>query len=210
MYEIILQNWNIFTRNTTKLSAVACKPHGICDESRCRALDISLLGGPRLLSFWYTDLWYKCKHAILIPRIYLRKSWWRHQMEPFSALLDICAGISPGTGESPAQRPVTRGFDVFFDLRLNNGWVNNPKTGDLRRYRAHYDVTVMMFTWFTLCYVLLCLYSIRFSISSAMPPLTLRNHMIAPVPARESQMIWINPPHECKGTHNTTTYNIVH
>ena len=26
---------------------------------------------------------------------------------------------SPGTGEFPAQRPVTRSFDVFFDLRLN-------------------------------------------------------------------------------------------
>ena len=24
-----------------------------------------------------------------------------------------------------------------------NGWVNNRETGDLRRYRAHYDVSVM-------------------------------------------------------------------
>ena len=45
--------------------------------------------------------------------------WWRHQMETFSALLAICAGNSPVTGELPAQRPVTRSFDVFFDLRLN-------------------------------------------------------------------------------------------
>ena len=45
--------------------------------------------------------------------------WWRHQMETFSALLAICAGNSPVYGEFPAQRPVTRGFDVFFDLRLN-------------------------------------------------------------------------------------------
>ena len=35
-------------------------------------------------------------------------SWWRHQMETFS-----------GPGEFPTQRPVTRSFDVFFDLRLN-------------------------------------------------------------------------------------------
>ena len=42
-------------------------------------------------------------------------------MEAFSALLAICAGNSPVTGEIPAQRPVTRGFDVFFDLRLNCG-----------------------------------------------------------------------------------------
>ena len=25
-----------------------------------------------------------------------------------------------------------------------NGWVNNREAGDLRRHRAHYDVTVMM------------------------------------------------------------------
>ena len=40
-------------------------------------------------------------------------------METFSALLAICAGNSPVTGEFPAQRPVTRSFRVFFDLRLN-------------------------------------------------------------------------------------------
>ena len=40
-------------------------------------------------------------------------------MEPFSALLAICAGNSPVPGEFPALRPVTRSFDVFFDLRLN-------------------------------------------------------------------------------------------
>ena len=41
--------------------------------------------------------------------------WWRHQMEKFSALLALCQG-SHG---SPSQRPVTRRFDVFFDLCLN-------------------------------------------------------------------------------------------
>ena len=40
-------------------------------------------------------------------------------MEAFSALLAICAGNSPIPGEFPEQRPVTRSFDVFFDLRLN-------------------------------------------------------------------------------------------
>ena len=48
----------------------------------------------------------------------LMTSWWRHQMETFSALLALCAGNSPVTGEFPSQRPVTRSFDVFFDLRL--------------------------------------------------------------------------------------------
>ena len=45
--------------------------------------------------------------------------WWRRQMETFSALPALCASNSPVTGEFPSQRPVTRSFDVFFDLRLN-------------------------------------------------------------------------------------------
>ena len=49
----------------------------------------------------------------------IKSPWWRHQMETFSAQLAICAGNSPVPGEFPAQRPVTRSLDVFFDLRLN-------------------------------------------------------------------------------------------
>ena len=54
--------------------------------------------------------------------------------------------FSPVPGEFPSQRPVTRSFNVFFDLRLNkpiNHWVNNREAGDLRRYRTHYDVILM-------------------------------------------------------------------
>ena len=46
-------------------------------------------------------------------------AWLRHQMDTFSALLAICAGNSLVTGEFPEQRPVTKSFYVFFDLRLN-------------------------------------------------------------------------------------------
>ena len=68
-------------------------------------------------------------------------SWWRHQMETFSALLAICAGNSPVTSEFHAQRPVTRSFDVFFDLRLNKrfskhlwgSWYETPSC-PLRRH----------------------------------------------------------------------------
>ena len=68
-------------------------------------------------------------------------SWWRHQMEPFSALLALCVGNSPVTGESPAQRPVTRSFHAFFDLRLNKrlskhswGWWFETLSRSLRRH----------------------------------------------------------------------------
>ena len=50
---------------------------------------------------------------------YIESSWWRHQVETFSALLALCAGNSPVPDEFPAQRPVKRSFDVFFDLRPN-------------------------------------------------------------------------------------------
>ena len=61
----------------------------------------------------------KCKsdHEDKIPA--KTSPWWRHQLETFSALLASCAGNSPVSGEFPAQKPVTRSFDVFFDLRLN-------------------------------------------------------------------------------------------
>ena len=56
---------------------------------------------------------------VRLIQINSHRSWWRHQMETFSALLTICAGNSPVPSEFPGQRPVTRNFDVFFDLRLN-------------------------------------------------------------------------------------------
>ena len=46
-------------------------------------------------------------------REYRSNSRWRHQLETFSAILAFCVGISPVTGEFPAQRPVTRSFDVL-------------------------------------------------------------------------------------------------
>ena len=39
-------------------------------------------------------------------------------METFSPLLALWAGNSPVSSEFPAQMPVTRSFDVFFDVRL--------------------------------------------------------------------------------------------
>ena len=49
-------------------------------------------------------------------------------METFSALLAICGRNSPVTDEFPAQRPVTRIFDVFFDLRLYE-WLSKHSWG---------------------------------------------------------------------------------
>ena len=66
-------------------------------------------------------------------------AWWRHQMETFCALLALCVGKSPVTGEFPSQRP------VMFSLICagTNDWVNNRGAGELKRHSVHYDVTVM-------------------------------------------------------------------
>ena len=48
------------------------------------------------------------------------------------------------TGEFPSQRPVIRSYDAFFDLRLNKRLINSRDADDLRRHRAHYDVSVMI------------------------------------------------------------------
>ena len=63
-------------------------------------------------------------------------------MKTFPALLAICARNSPVSGDFPAQRPVTRNFDVFFDLRLNKrlskqswGWWFDTLSRPLWRHR---------------------------------------------------------------------------
>ena len=53
-------------------------------------------------------------------------TWWRHQMETFSALLALCAWNSPVPVNFSAQRPVTCSFDVFFDLHLNKRLIKQP------------------------------------------------------------------------------------
>ena len=65
-------------------------------------------------------------------------SWWRLQMETFCALLAICAG------NSPAHKGQWRRALMFSLMCVwINGGVNNREAGDLRHYRAHYDVSVM-------------------------------------------------------------------
>ena len=57
----------------------------------------------------------KIHGANIGPTWVLSAPWWRLQMVTFSALLALCVGNSPVSGEFPSQRPVTRSFDVFFD-----------------------------------------------------------------------------------------------
>ena len=65
-------------------------------------------------------LWCQCERVVeRTVNIFNALTWWRHEMETFSALLALCAGDLPVIGEFLSQRPVARSFDVFFDLRLD-------------------------------------------------------------------------------------------
>ena len=79
------------------------------------------------------------------PQIHDDVIEWKHfpRYWPFVRGIHRSPVNSPVPVKFPTQRPVTRSFGVFFDLPLNNGWVNNREAGDLRRYGAHYDVSVM-------------------------------------------------------------------
>ena len=107
---------------------------------------------------WYTEYKQPLSHAIECGRFWsqimdcgrkkildaLGKMPTYHDdvIETVSALLDICAGNSSVSGEFPAQRPVTRGFDVFFDLRPDKqlskqswGWWFETPSHSLWRHR---------------------------------------------------------------------------
>ena len=61
-------------------------------------------------------------------------------METFSALLAICAGNSPVTGDKGQLRGALMSS---WTCAWINSWVNIGEAGDLRRHRTHYDVIVM-------------------------------------------------------------------
>ena len=102
----------------------------------------SSLHKPLHCCIWYCVIFHRVKTVSEV-------SWWRHQMETFSALLAICAGNSPVHGEFPAQRPVTRNFDVYFDMHPNNrlskqswGWWFETQSRPLWRHRNDVDSTM--------------------------------------------------------------------
>ena len=104
--------------------------------------------------------------------------WWRHEMETSSALLAIRAGNSPVPGEFPAQRPVTRSFDLFIDLRLNKllskqswGWWFETPSRPLWRHHNGGNTTL-----YTICFS----YAIKVSSVFSLPLLCYIQHCVIP------------------------------
>ena len=70
----------------------------------------------------------------------LASSWWRHDMETFSALLALCKGT---TGNR--WIPLTKGqWCIFVMFCLMSAWTNSREAGELRFLDAH--LTVYPFT----------------------------------------------------------------
>ena len=68
-------------------------------------------------------------------------SWWRHQMETFSAFWPFVRGMHRPPVDSP-HKGQWRGAFIF--SWSANGWANTRDAGDLKHHLAHYDVTVMV------------------------------------------------------------------
>ena len=79
-------------------------------------------------------------------------SWWRHQIETFSALLAFVRGIHQPPVNSP-HKGQGRGALMFSLIcAWIHGWVSNPDAGAWRSHHAHYDVTVIFYTFVNLHY----------------------------------------------------------
>ena len=120
--------FTVCSRTIARFENIHCSRHNECGGvSNHQRLDCLLnrLFRRRSKKTWKIHRWpwIICQEAVCPWRhdkhvIVLTQSRWRHQMETFSALQALCAGNSQVSGEFPAQRRVTRTFDVFFDLHL--------------------------------------------------------------------------------------------
>ena len=102
----------------------------------------------RLSMYWYPAIrwWYPVgAHDDVIK--------WKH----FLRYWPFMQGIHRSPVNSP-HKGQWRGASMFSLICVwINGWVNNREAGDLRRYRAHYDVNVMIIRIFiTLCPTIFC------------------------------------------------------
>ena len=138
-----IKHWEYFSRNSTEftvahidtwrhtLGLVSCNHDMwhiiICILIRC---NLTLVGlncfeeAYKYVAIFYHCSILRCNRLLKPPH---PKTWWRHQMETFSALLALCAGNSLFTCEFPSQRPVTRSLDVFFDLRLQKRLIKQSR-----------------------------------------------------------------------------------
>ena len=86
-------------------------------------------------------------HTGTIIQVFILITWWRHQMQTFSALLALCEGNPTVIVGFPRKWQWLRYLLFSLICAWTNSWANNLDAGDLRRHRVHYDVTVMKATF---------------------------------------------------------------
>ena len=91
---------------------------------------------------WTNSLYYMLRSTTLFKCIFLNHDdviKWKHFLRNWP----FVRGIHRSPVNSP-HKGQWRGTLMFplICTRIN-GWINNGEAGDMRRYRAHYDVTVM-------------------------------------------------------------------
>ena len=124
-------------------------------------------------------LWQRCCNAMCYCGF---SSWWlcysqvslSHRLPSWGSLDDVIKwkhfpcywpfvrGIHRFPVNSP-HKGQWRGALIFSLICVRiNGWVNNREAGDLRRYRAHYDVSVMVCvcSWLPLDSFMSCLHAL--------------------------------------------------
>ena len=126
---------NSLTHNTNRLLAQLIHnglPYLSVDEYGgknidCNVKKISLNGSTRITTFY--GIWFVCYTTNNSSALYIelplikfllsKFQWWRHQMQTFFRVTGRFCREFTGHQWIPLTKPVTRSFDVFFDLRLD-------------------------------------------------------------------------------------------
>ena len=134
-----IQNFS-FTKIRLKMSSVEMRP--FCPGGWINTSNLRLMNGS-----WLSH----CKQQLLLfsTASSFSESWRHHHMKHFPHYWPFVRGIHRSPVNSP-HKGQWRGPLMFTLICVwINDWVNNREAGDLRRYRAYYDVTLMYrpFTW---------------------------------------------------------------
>ena len=93
-------------------------------------------------------------HATYMPHWILLTMMTSSNGNIFRVTGPLC-GEFTGHGEFPTQRPVTRSFDVFFDMRLNKRlskrpwgwWIDTPSWALWRHCNVHSEMNNSRYAW---------------------------------------------------------------
>ena len=116
----------------------------------CRSVVLVIRGWCLLLAIsmeWWVQFGTNSLFSCATQQFFL--TWWRHEMETCSALLDFVRWIhrSPATADSTHKGQWRGALKLSLIYAWINGRANNRDAGDLRRHCAHHDVTVMNCTF---------------------------------------------------------------